>query len=300
MSYKRKAGESPAQTIKRIALEQIDKALDDLSNEEDREEAVHSARKRFKKIRALLRLVRDEIGDDVYKAENRCFRDVGRALSDVRTSQVMINTLDNLLEQHADQLRTTGFDSIRQKLVAAHEATVQRVLDENNAITEVHQRITEARERVSTWPIEDESFDAFGPGLKRVYKRGRKRMAEAYADPSAERFHEWRKRVKYLWYHLRVLQTLWPGLLSPLAEEIHHLANLLGDDHDLAELKQELQQLPDVDPRSQEMEVLLGLIEQKRRQYQTDAQPLGQQIYTEEPSTFVDRVGSYWQIQTQG
>jgi hypothetical protein len=67
-----------------------------------------------------------------------------------------------------------------------------------------------------------------------VYKRGRNRLFDAYAAPSPDNFHEWRKRTKYLWYHVRILRPLWPAVLEELANEIHELSNLLGLDHDLA------------------------------------------------------------------
>ena len=60
MSYRLEPQEPLGAGIKRIAREQIDQALEQLTaNPENRDEAVHDARKRFKKIRAALRLVRD-------------------------------------------------------------------------------------------------------------------------------------------------------------------------------------------------------------------------------------------------
>ena len=64
MSYRLELNESLPDGIKRIVKEQIDQALEQLrESPEGRNEAVHDARKRFKKIRAVLRLVRDEIGE---------------------------------------------------------------------------------------------------------------------------------------------------------------------------------------------------------------------------------------------
>lgn len=46
--------------------------------------------------------------------------------------------------------------------------------------------------------------------------------------------HEWRKRVKYGWYHMRLLTDASPAILSPLEERLHDLSDALGGDHDLA------------------------------------------------------------------
>lgn len=41
-------------------------------------------------------------------------------------------------------------------------------------------------------------------------------MAQAQAKPSVENLHEWRKRVKDLWYQVRLLTPLWPGMLKEI------------------------------------------------------------------------------------
>ncbi len=296
MAYRLEADETPAQGIKRIALEQIDKALGVLADPSDRDEAVHDARKRFKQVRALVRLVRDEVGQDVYRTENVCFRDAGRLLSEVRASQVLVGTLDALTERYAAYLSDPAIASIREKLADRHEEIAYRVLEEEEAIAAVVDMVQGARKRVETWPIRSTDFDAFHGGLKRVYQRGRKGMAGAYADPSIETFHEWRKRVKYLWYHVRILHPIWPDLLSPLANALDDLSDLLGQEHDLAELKLAIQVLPDVDYSTERVQFLFSIIWQQRNELQARAQPLGERIYQEKPSAFVARIGDYWRI----
>lgn len=75
MSYQLESTEKLSTGLKRIVREQIDDAIHQLTDLPDGQaEAVHDVRKRFKKIRAVLRLVRDEIGSDVYKRENVFYR----------------------------------------------------------------------------------------------------------------------------------------------------------------------------------------------------------------------------------
>ena len=45
---------------------------------------MHEARKDLKKLRALLRMTRGELGDATFRRENPCFRDAGRELAGVR------------------------------------------------------------------------------------------------------------------------------------------------------------------------------------------------------------------------
>ncbi|MDX1521967.1 MAG: CHAD domain-containing protein [Anaerolineae bacterium] len=293
MSYRLETNEPLGIGLKRIAREQIDQALEQLTTApEGRDEAVHDARKRFKKIRAILRLVRDEIGQKVYKRENVCYRDAGRRLSDIRDSYVMIETLDSL----ADELDANVYDELRDKLLAEYEALKRQMLDHDEAMAEVAATIKKARRRVKQWPIKHNDFSAISAGLKRVYKRGRKGLSQAYANPKPENFHDWRKRVKYLWYHTRLLENMWPGLLDGLIEQTHTLADVLGDDHDLAELRHLLLTHPELFNRERDMEDLVELITRRQAELKETARHLGELIYAERPKAFVKRMAQYWQV----
>src|SRR5262249_36869214 len=65
MAFALKADESAAKGVKRLVRKQIRNAIESLTKPAGakQEEAVHDARKRFKKVRALLRLVRPELGE---------------------------------------------------------------------------------------------------------------------------------------------------------------------------------------------------------------------------------------------
>src|SRR5215216_8038221 len=93
-----------ADEVRRVARGRIDHALDELRGKSDstREQAVHEARKDMKKLRALLRLVRGELGDRVYRTESTRFRDTGRELAGVRDADVMLATLGDLEERFGE------------------------------------------------------------------------------------------------------------------------------------------------------------------------------------------------------
>jgi CHAD domain-containing protein len=121
-------------------------------------------------------------------------------------------------------------------------------------------------------------------------------MAEAYAEPSPEKYHEWRKRAKYLWYHMRILGSLWPELLTELADQLHDLGDCLGDDHDLFELRRTIMDRPEFFDDESELQVLVGLINRRRAELEAAARPIAERIYVEKPGAFVDRIAGYWQV----
>src|SRR5690606_16072424 len=80
----------------RITLsKQVDRALADLDNRDNLHEGVHQARKRWKKIRALLRLLQKPLGN-TYRRENKTFRNLGRSLSGLRDAEALVETVDLL------------------------------------------------------------------------------------------------------------------------------------------------------------------------------------------------------------
>lgn len=295
MSYRLEKPEPLADEVKRITLEQIDKALPQLRNPgDDRDEAVHDVRKRFKKIRACLRLVRDSIGGDIYHYENECYRDAGRVLAPVRDSTVDIETLNHLTSYFSDQLDEGVFDHLRQRLIERHKVISEQILDKEKGLTRVKVTIEQARQRVDGWPIQPGGFEVIDESLKRVYKRGYKGLMSAQEKSTNENLHEWRKRVKYLWYHIRILKPAWKDILDELADELHELSDYLGDDHDLAIFEEAVRKNSDWLSNEREFEILLGMIEQSRKFLQASAFPLGKKIYAEKPKDFVKRIQVYW------
>lgn len=294
MSYRLELDEPLAAGLRRIAREQLDSALRDLRGDtDDRNEAIHDARKRFKKVRAVLRLVRDDVGEDLYQRENVCYRDAGRELADIRDSWVQLETLDRLREHFADQLEKEAFAAERERLFQRHARVISRDLDEANAIEEVAATISAAARRIDHWPISGD-FESLRPGLERVYRRGRKRMGEAYESPTFERFHEWRKRAKYLWYHLRVLTPAWSEVLRGWTESVHEISDLIGESNDLSELRTALEREPDLAPDETVRAMLLALIDRRRQELRAAAHPLGKRVYEERPERFAERITTYW------
>lgn len=296
MSYRLQAGERLAPGVKRIALEQIDDALDYLlSPGDDLDIAVHESRKCFKKLRGLLRLVRIEIGEEVYQRENACYRDAGRLLSDLRDSKVMIKTLDDLTEEFEEVTDGEAFDSFRQTLVIFYQATYQRLVEEEQALVNAAEMVRAARLRVDGWPVNDDEFSAVAGGLHKIYNRGQNRLKDAMEEPATEAFHEWRKRVKYLWYSARILRPIWPKPMAVLAEEIHNLSDYLGDDHDLAGLQAAVEQRPSLITDDDTRNTFNSLVNGKRTELQTLAYRQGQRVYPEPPEDFVNRMEAYWE-----
>jgi len=284
-AYRFAPGEPLADEIRRVAVGRIDHALGELRGETDStpEVAVHEARKDLKKLRSLLRLARGGLDAKTYRHERTVYREAGLELSGTRDSDVLIPTLECL------DLDPAVAGPLLQAL-EAHRLQVAR----GPALESVAERLAEARERVGSWAVHGDSFDALAPGLVRAQLRGRRAMRRARKERSAESFHEWRKRAKDLWYHQLLLQELWPPVIDAFAAEAHHLSDRLGDDHDLAMLLDWAHEHAEAPPQ------LIRTAEERRAELQADAFEFGARLYADRPGAFVRRYERWWVAAADG
>lgn len=280
--------------IRRIVLEQIDGASEQLQQRQpDLHEAVHEARKSFKKIRAVLRLVRSELGS-AYKVEIAFYRDLGAELSSARDVQAMVECWEKLRKRFHRAFSKGRFAEAERAL---HERRAALEADDSvlaSKVAEVLTKLAAARERIQRWPLSSGDFDAAAPGFRQIYDRGRKAYRAAYREPSPENFHEWRKRVKDHWYHVRLLEGIWPDVMKGHKDALTRLAEDLGDHHDLVVLAQTIRSDSSQFGTPESVDALLHLIENRRIALEKQSDDLGAKVYAERPEEITRRFRRYW------
>jgi CHAD domain-containing protein len=306
-SFRLQGGERLGAGLKRLSLESIDEAIGVFYDGEDVfREAVHTARKATKRVRALLRLVRSEVGDKVYRFENASMRDTSRLLSEVRTSAVLVNGAQDIRDIYAPILAPDTFEEPLERLTSRRDRLEQRAMEDPDVVPRVVSNLERARQRYDSWPADAEArrvygvgirhdYRAVGPGLKATHARGRVEMVAAYRERTPESFHRWRKRAKYLKHQMEILTPLWPEVMIGMTLTLDRIAEILGQDRDLAELLETLANRPDICPSPLERSLMSALAEQRRSDLQTAARILGRRIYAEKPDAFSSRLGSYWE-----
>jgi CHAD domain-containing protein len=276
-----------------VAGEQIDRAIHEIVDKElDRHDAVHQVRKRCKKLRGLIRLVRPEFDD--YRQENAFFRDAARQLAYVRDAQSIIECFDGLVDHFGDQIDRTTFASIREYLADRRRRIADDQVGLNERLDEFLAKMQEARKRVNDWKVHGNGFSAVEGGLRKTYGRGRKALRNAYDDPSTENFHEWRKRVKYHWYHTRLLRRIWGDMMGVHRNAAKELSDLLGDDHNLAIFRDTLLAESDTFGSETDVRAFIESIDRRRAELQAAAHPLGERLFAEKPNRLAGRFHKYW------
>jgi CHAD domain-containing protein len=297
-AYRIKRGEKPAEAVARIARGRLDDALERLRDGFDGDVgvAVHETRKDLKKTRSVLRLVRDRIGEETYRRENSRLRGAGQALAGSRDAEAKVETLHALAERFGDEL-PEGFKALRKRLEEERNALVAAQRDDDSEtrrlVAQAAGEIAAGRATVEAWSYTKSGWKLLAPGLKRSYKRGRDRFNDALRDSSPENVHEWRKRVKDLWYNLRLLRDSWPEVLGEVSDQAHELSDLLGYHHDLSFLAQDLENRPDLAGGS-ESAAIVDLIEARQKELLEAAVPIGERLYADPPKVFVERLRAYW------
>ena len=282
--------------MRRIARGQLDQGIEELEGQPNRklDEAVHETRKRFKRLRAALRLERFAVGDETYRRENTTFRDLGKRLSAPRDARVLIQTLDALSKRFGDELPPDQTGPFRDQLEQHHKRAVTKLRRDRATLDGVRTQLEEARVRSASWTYDADGFEALRPGLQRIYRRGRRSMGAAADEPTDEHLHEWRKRAKDLWHALQIVRPADPKRMKSRASRAHELSDLLGDDHDLAVLRVHVAAADPTVLRKPAQTALLSVIDRRRSSLQRDALKLGARVYRRRPKSFAGDVERRW------
>jgi CHAD domain-containing protein len=295
-AYRLLPGEPVAAGVKRVLAAQVDDAVAQLRGEAGTEpaEAIHEARKDIKKTRSALRLVRHEIGDDVWRRENDHYREVARGLSGFRDAEILVEALDGVAERFGPSAEG-HFNGLREQLEkenrAAHDdGSIER------AMAEAAAGLAAGRARIDALPLEGDGWELIGPGLHRTYRRGRKRLRTVEEEASVTNLHELRKRVKDLWYQVRLIGDADKHLLGTLADHAHDLSDHLGDDHDLALLRETVQRRRAAFADPAHKRHLLEQVDQRRGELQFAAISLAERIYADKPKRFTKRLENRWGV----
>ena len=195
--------EGLAEGLKRIAVGQLDLAIEMLATEDGQtlsETDVHEARKALKRLRALTRLLEDELGEQLFARENAVLREAGRRLSAARDAEVMVATLEDLMRRHPGELaHRRGVVRLHAAVRAERERVVQLSLGDGSTAADALDELRGVRRRVMAWSLSDRpGIETVEPALKRLYGRGRRRYRRAALGRGnrTRTLHAWRKRVK--------------------------------------------------------------------------------------------------------
>jgi CHAD domain-containing protein len=227
------------------------------------------------------------LGKKHFEEYDKLFRSSGKIFSGVRDASVLIVTFDRLMEHFHQRQSRTALKTIRGELLKRR----RKLLEESSGAMDrakMIKRLREAKRDCEKWKLKEDGWAAVRSGLRRTYSNGRKAFKSADRDPADEKLHEWRKRTKDLCHELQLLKECWPQELQTMAEEAHQLADWLGEDHDLAMLREAL--------GDEQAGLVEEFVQTRRKRLQAEAMALGSRLFSRKPAVFVRQIHDFWKL----
>lgn len=242
-------------------------------------DAIHDMRKDLKRARSALRLMRDALPEDEYRAESALLRDAARPLGALRDATVLLGVVNDLLATKAGQRSARRLAALRDTL-RKETATLARGMQTGGRRKALARPLEDALAQLERWHLPRDLRPAVAHGLERLYRKARKAAHAARDEGSDAALHEARKRARDL---ANALQLLGAGKgAGKAAKPAAAFAERLGDDHDLALLLARL-------AGTRDAAALEAKVQRRRRKLQRKAWQRARKAYRRKPGHFAER-----------
>lgn len=284
MAYRLRPGKPFASEVRAVATAQLSKAVQLLEEQpHGAHEAVHAARKRFKRVRALYRLVQPQAAA-FRDQENARIRDMARTLSAVRDATALVETIDYLAGEGGSPEEIAALTFASRALSERRDRIASQ---EHDLPARMRAAAASCREAIAALDHLqlDDSRRGTARMLGKAWKKQRRRALEALQEcrdnAHAEAFHNLRKSGQTYWMHLALLGDIWPSAMRAKQEEARQLVALLGHEHDLSVLTQLVNESPELFGSSETLALVLGSIIVRQQRLRQDALDLAGRVFSD-------------------
>jgi hypothetical protein len=224
-----------ASGLERVVKRQLRAGLEQLASDQPSDEAIHEARKSIKKVRAVLQLV----GQHIHARNGlKRLRRASQLLAPQRDADAVVSNVRAVCARQHVGLSARTCSGLRHRLTVKKARLTDRARrDRLNA--QAANALKRTKRAAKDWDWEHIDASVLVSEVRRCYKKARRAMRLARIGKRSDSFHTWRKRVKTLWYSLRLLSGRIPLLRRQLTE-LEHLETWLGDEHNLGVLRAQL------------------------------------------------------------
>lgn len=268
MAFQIGSNERPGNGLRRVALEELARAILKIESGRQEVEFLHDLRKQLKKLRALLRLAGEKPPCPGQKRLSAIYRGASRQIAGMRDAQVQTRALEKL-GKCCREPASRELCHILQARMAARTLRTAAVLP----LRTICANLKKASKLHEKWPPGELSWRAVRKSWRKTGRKNFKLMRRACANPGTENFHEWRKSVKTWWYQTLLLKFHCDEPPEKLLQNLETLGEWLGEDHDLALVEQTL-----LKTKSAVAPVLKTVINKQRARLQKRAVKLGSKL----------------------
>ncbi|MEQ1719323.1 MAG: CHAD domain-containing protein [Hyphomicrobium sp.] len=289
MAYRLKPGDVNTRAFRKIAGEQVARALAVLAGDPVTPEDVHTCRKVVKRLRSMLRLVEPALAVKWFAARNRAIGKIGDGLAGAREAHVLEETIVKLETRFGSEA-VTALAPLKARMAAARPGEPARLMAQD--IMRVADAFREEGRKLAKLDLNGKGFAALEGGLDKTYRAARRNFARAYRTPTDDHFHELRKAVQWHWRHMALLSRSWPATFGVRIAACRDLAEILGEDHDLAMLDLEVRRAGGAPADGHD--IILRFVKRRQEELRARAYALAERLFAEKPKAFTRRMEAYW------
>jgi AAA ATPase domain/CHAD domain len=238
VAFTLKPGKSIRRQLKRIARKELASAAERLLHDHPGNDDAHESRKSVKKVEALAKLL-DQVGFAPPRKDLKRLRAARQTLSRVRDADAVIETFDRLQSRFSHRIPEHTSAIIRAHLMRRKSTITRRAQASAGSLARAGKALRKIQRAAKHWLAPSIDLSELPQVLERSFRASRKAMKRAQTRGRAPDFHDWRKRVKNLWYQLRLAERLVSGLSTQI-EEFRELETALGEEHNLSVLRTKL------------------------------------------------------------
>lgn len=287
MHYRLGAAKPLRKTVPVIATGEIDAAIACLKSGGHDPKAIHSARKHFKKVRALLALVQTSARGHRAKTTQKLIASAARKLASSRDAHVAVGAAEDLAKDCETAANARAFSDLISFLKARRDR-IEESFD-RSGFKAVFGELGKARASAAKLDLSGTRMDDLsGPALS-IYRQGRQAMKDALKSGDNEALHNWRKLTQRHWRHMLLLRETWPGAKRRIALA-ERLSSVLGRHNDLAVLHRTILDNRIVFGSRSDVNMLCRCIERMQAELSSKAGILGGQLYAEKAKPFARRL----------
>lgn len=263
----------------------------------DTGEAIHEARRTYKRCRAILRLMREAMGYASYYRENISLRDMQRELAQIRDADVQYNLLTRLSQSYPEYSKKQWFSRLIKNARLNYDRELKHFLKTGKA-ADISWHTRSKAAQVQQYELAGEGFEIIEGGLSRIYRQGRA-MGEIIFSQEVDphEVHAFRKRAKYLQFQLSYLRTISKLLFKAMSGSLEQLTENLGYYNDLHIACTRMQEYAEQHNlgHKKSLGLLLNRLREEMQNALSDSRKTYEMLYAEKPGQFIKRIGSYWE-----
>ncbi len=292
MHYRFSVTRALRDAVPSIAAGQLDAALMRLKSPDRGPEAIHAARKHFKRTRALLELIKPTVSGKAAKAPQKLLSSAANMLSASRDAQVAIGAAEVLEKEFGSSRRSRLFANLKSWLSARRDLADEKLA--SSQLDSALEELVKAKASLAKLDMQAARIDDLLQSASETYRRGRHAMKTALATGEDEALHDWRKQVQRHWRHTLLLQQAWPDEAKARSKLARKLSESLGIHHDLAVLRGMILANRPAFRSASDIKTLCRCIEKKQAALISEAALRGERLYAEKPKAFLQRLRAYW------